>query len=139
MAQRHDAAQSVRPPTADIPSATRARPLPPCTRTGRARCAASTIAARSAWPQWLRRRDREIRERLDRGNEDSLVNFWLYGTSFTKQPRAVDAEVARDARSGNPADVVAARLEDLLAASRTRATASGCCSPATSSRAAACR
>ncbi len=41
----------------------------------------------AAWPAWVARRDREIRARLAQGDEDSLINFLLFGTSFTKQPR----------------------------------------------------
>ncbi len=42
------------------------------------------------WPTWVVRRDAEIRARLRRADEDSVVNLWLYGTSFTSVPRAVD-------------------------------------------------
>ena len=59
------------------------------------------------WPAWVRRRDEAIRARLDRGHEDSIVNFWLYGTSFTARPRAIAA--ASD-------ETVDRRLEDLLGA-----------------------
>jgi hypothetical protein len=45
----------------------------------------SEIAA--AWPSWVARYDAEIRARLTQGDEDSLINFLLFGTSFTKQPR----------------------------------------------------
>src|SRR5689334_19763880 len=41
------------------------------------------------WPAWIARHDREIRERLARGDEDTLVNWLLFGTSFTSQPPAV--------------------------------------------------
>jgi hypothetical protein len=40
------------------------------------------------WPGWVAGRDAEVRARLAQGSEDSLVNFMLFGTSFTKQPRA---------------------------------------------------
>ena len=64
------------------------------------------------WPAWVERHDREVRARLARGDEDSLVNFWLYGTSFTSLLPAI----ARGGRSGGPLfdDLVARRLEDLL-------------------------
>lgn len=39
------------------------------------------------WPLWATRHDAEIRARLAQGDEDSLINFLLFGTSFTKQPR----------------------------------------------------
>lgn len=44
-----------------------------------------TLPAR--WEQWIKRHDAEIRARLIRGDEDSLVNFLLFGTSFTRRPR----------------------------------------------------
>ena len=39
------------------------------------------------WPAWTARRDAEIRARLLQGDEDTLVNFLMFGTSYTKQPR----------------------------------------------------
>ena len=64
------------------------------------------------WPAWVERHDREVRARLERGDEDSLVNFWLYGTSFTAHPPAV----ARDSPLPDSAleNVLKGRLEDLL-------------------------
>lgn len=41
----------------------------------------------SAWAKWVARRDAEIRARLAQGDEDSLINFLLFGTSFTRNPR----------------------------------------------------
>ncbi|HYL97682.1 MAG TPA: class I SAM-dependent methyltransferase [Blastocatellia bacterium] len=41
----------------------------------------------SSWPAWVESQDRRIRSRLVQGEEDSLVNFMLFGTSFTKSPR----------------------------------------------------
>src|SRR5215471_1959869 len=43
----------------------------------------------AAWPGWIERRDREIRARLDQGDEDTIVNWLLFGTTFTSRPRAV--------------------------------------------------
>ena len=37
----------------------------------------------SAWPAWIERHDRDVRARLDQGDEDTTVNWMLYGTSFT--------------------------------------------------------
>jgi hypothetical protein len=81
------------------------------------------------WPQWVEQHDRDVRTRLEHGDEDSLVNFWLYGTSFTAHPPAVNRAAAppRAALPGAalPAstldDIVRRRLEDLL----DRATAPG--------------
>ena len=41
------------------------------------------------WPSWVETHDRDVRARLARGDEDSVVNFWLYGTSFTSAPPAI--------------------------------------------------
>lgn len=53
----------------------------------------STELAR-AWPGWVYRRDAEIRARLAQGDEDSLLNLLLFGTSYTKQPRITSKEIA---------------------------------------------
>lgn len=39
------------------------------------------------WQTWVKHRDSEIRARLAQGEEDTLINFMLFGTSFTRQPR----------------------------------------------------
>jgi hypothetical protein len=54
---------------------------------------ASELAA--AWPNWASHRDAEIRGRLAQGDEDSLVNFLLFGTSYTKRPRITAQELKR--------------------------------------------
>jgi hypothetical protein len=62
----------------------------------------------SGWPAWLEQHDREIRFRLRAGEEDSLVNFILFGVSFTQRPRV------------NPqspeASLIEARVRDFLRA-----------------------
>ena len=69
----------------------------------------------SAWPEWVRERDRAVRDRLVRGEEDALVNLLFFGTSFTKAPRLTSAVVA-----GLPArefeQSLARRLQDLAGA-----------------------
>ena len=74
---------------------------------------AAEIAA--AWPQWTAARDAQIRARLTRGDEDSVVHLWLFGTSFTSRPRATDSELASIGRDRS-ATLVQARLDDLVAA-----------------------
>jgi hypothetical protein len=50
-----------------------------------------TDAQRAArWPAWLDTRDRAIRGRLDRGDEDTVLLWMALGTSFTRQPRVID-------------------------------------------------
>ena len=72
-------------------------------------------ALESIWPDWVSRRNLEIRARLERGDEDSIVNFLLFGTTFTRLPRALNDS----ARIGGPqraAGIVRERTSDLVAA-----------------------
>jgi hypothetical protein len=67
-----------------------------------------------AWPAWVSRRDAEIRARLDRGDEDSLLNFLLFGTTFTRFPRALNDS----GKLGGPAraaEIVRGRIDDMAA------------------------
>jgi hypothetical protein len=66
----------------------------------------------SDWPAWVKRRDKEIRARLDRGDEDSVLNMLLFGTTFTRLPRALNDS----SRLGGPqraAEIVRGRIDDL--------------------------
>lgn len=80
--------------------------LPPALR-GRA---GGDLASR--WSSWVEQHDRDVRARLARGDEDSLVNFWLYGTTFTAQPPAIARGASVPAATLDAA--IARRLEDLL-------------------------
>jgi hypothetical protein len=65
----------------------------------------------------VRSRDRAIRERLDRGERDSIVNLLVFGTTFTKQPRPTTPTLASVVRRPGDVDpIVAARLDDFLSA-----------------------
>src|SRR5215470_9243581 len=44
-------------------------------------------AGESVWNAWVGKRDAEIRARLAQGDADSVVNFLMFGTSFTDAPR----------------------------------------------------
>ena len=72
----------------------------------------SPQARRLEWPGWARERDLEIRARLARGDEDSIVNLLLYGLSYTKEPRLTEREVALGL--GARQDVMARRIDDLV-------------------------
>jgi len=86
----------------------------------------------AAWPGWIERHDKEIRARLEQGDEDTIVNWLLFGTSFTSEPRAILGAVEGD-KPGRPAspaipagaadrdpivrravELIGARLDDLL-------------------------
>ena len=77
------------------------------------------------WAKWVASRDLEIRRRLAQGDEDSLINFLLFGTSFTNKPRITLSDLAkiagkpwRDASSSSAefAKSINARIEDLVVA-----------------------
>jgi len=69
----------------------------------------------SAWPGWVSRHDATIRTRLEHGDEESVVNFLLFGTTFTKLARATERDLAQLAGqpSGVP-DLIVRRIEDEL-------------------------
>jgi hypothetical protein len=58
----------------------------------------------AAWAQWAAQRNREIRARLERGDEDTVVNLLLFGTSFTREPRLTLSLLSRakEASGGRP-------------------------------------
>jgi hypothetical protein len=71
-------------------------------------------ALSKAWDDWALRHDREIRSRLERGDEDTVVNWLLFGTSFTSRPRAVFESSPTDA--AQLVELVTARTRDLIVA-----------------------
>ena len=64
----------------------------------------------------MKQRDATIRARLARGDEDSVVNLMLYGTSFTRRPRATPEAIAASGTGATLAGVMDGRLQDLLEA-----------------------
>jgi hypothetical protein len=73
-----------------------------------------------AWSSWVKISDADIRQRLDLGDEDSIVNQFLFGTSFTKQPRLTEPEINRLAQEKSKdsvklyEEVIGLRLEDYV-------------------------
>jgi tetratricopeptide (TPR) repeat protein len=43
------------------------------------------------WPSWIEYLDRQVRARVWRGEEDTLANYLLLGTGYTREPRITDA------------------------------------------------
>jgi hypothetical protein len=76
----------------------------------------------TAWPDWIERHDRDIRARLERGDEDTIVNWMLFGTSFTSRPRAVLGAVEsgaagdRDQVVQRAIELISGRLDDMTEA-----------------------
>ena len=79
----------------------------------------------SSWPRWIERHDRDIRARLEQGDEDTIVNWMLFGTSFTSRPRAVLGAVESGAAGDRELvlrrtiELISARIDDLLTALAT--------------------
>lgn len=69
------------------------------------------IADGAQWMAWCQRQDRAIRARLDQGDLDSLANFLLLGTSFTRQPRILMDQITEASKAG----ILRARVDDLVA------------------------
>ena len=73
--------------------------------------------AEARWPDWVTKRDAAIRARVEGGDEDSIIHLLLFGTTFTKAPRASERDLAALATA--PADGIRAlrvRIDDFAAA-----------------------
>jgi len=66
------------------------------------------LPASAAWPARIADIDRRARGRVVEGDETSVVNLLLFGTSFTAEPRVT----SRDLTQRDITSVVAARLND---------------------------
>ena len=73
----------------------------------------SIAEAEAAWPSWVASHDRGIRARLERGDDDAIINFLLFGVTFTKEPRITERDMAADLAGRG--DVVSRRVEDMIA------------------------
>lgn len=71
-------------------------------------------AGEAQWLAWARQEDKAIRARLAQGDLDTLVNFLLYGVSFTKQPRILMEHLTEASKAG----VLRARVDDLVSGLR---------------------
>ena len=76
----------------------------------------TAIEREAMWPGWVSRRDAEIRARVTAGDEDSVINFLLYGTTFTARPRPTEDQIGDLVT--HPADAVTwlrPRIADFIA------------------------
>jgi hypothetical protein len=76
----------------------------------------SPDSRRKVWPDWIARHDGDIRSRLLPGDEDTIINWLMFGTSFTKEPKALFEvpETSQDFRK-----VISKRITNLIAALRS--------------------
>ena len=68
----------------------------------------------SAWSAWTGQRLARLRERLARGDEDTLVNLWLFGTSFTRRPPARPGDLAAAGGEAVANETIERRLDELV-------------------------
>jgi len=68
------------------------------------------------WSAWVERQDREIRNRLDRGTEDTLTNLLRFGVTFTKEYRIDDEYLVHYGNSSLVNSFAENRANDLIRA-----------------------
>jgi hypothetical protein len=68
------------------------------------------------WSAWVLKQDRQIRERLDRGEEDTLTNLLRFGVTFTKEYRIDDEYLAKYGSSSLVNAFAENRANDLIRA-----------------------
>lgn len=77
----------------------------------------TAVERETAWPGWVARHDAAIRHRVELGDEDSIVNFLLFGTTFTKLARATERELAQVALQPDAMpEVIRSRMDALMSA-----------------------
>jgi len=83
---------------------------------------ASGLPDRATWDGWIGARERQVRERIDRGIEDSIGNLLLYGSSFTSLPplKGAQAAVTPDGQLAAAAKARARALADAIARPQDR-------------------
>jgi len=70
----------------------------------------------AAWQSWMQENDREIRARLERGEEDTLVNLLRFGVTFTREYRIDDEYLVRYGQSSLVNSFAEKRARDLVRA-----------------------
>jgi hypothetical protein len=70
----------------------------------------------SRWSDWVERQDRVVRNRLDRGTEDTLTNLLRFGVTFTKEYRIDDEYLVHYGESSLVNAFANKRADDLIRA-----------------------
>src|SRR5208283_2992700 len=68
------------------------------------------------WSAWVLKQDLQIRERLDRGEEDTLTNLLRFGVTFTKEYRIDDESLPKYGSSSLVNAFAENRANDLIRA-----------------------
>ncbi len=77
------------------------------------------------WAQWLTAEDRATRQRLERGEEDTLSNLLRFGITFTKEYRITDDYLPKFGESSLVNSFAENRANDLLRALASPSAAEG--------------
>lgn len=70
----------------------------------------------AAWDAWVRQNDREIRVRLDRGEEDTLTNLLREGVTYTKEERISYSALERYGKDKSVDALADQRADDMIRA-----------------------
>jgi hypothetical protein len=76
---------------------------------------ASSLDA-AKWSAWVQKADREVRDRLNKGEEDTLTNLLRFGVTFTKEYRIDDDYLKRYGSSSLVDSFAENRANDLIRA-----------------------
>lgn len=74
---------------------------------------ASSLSA-AKWSAWVQKADRQVRDRLNGGDEDTLTNLLRFGVSFTHEYRIDDDYLARFGSSSLVNSFAETRAKDLV-------------------------
>ena len=89
----------------------------------------------NVWNSWVQKRDQEIRARLAQGDADSIINFLLFGVSFTTEPRFSGAQVQLLSKAlGKSDSEVSVQADRKLFDNRVRDLVKGAMSPGQNER-----
>lgn len=69
----------------------------------------------AVWPAWVTRHDATIRARVKAGDDESVLNLLLFGTTFTARPRATERDIERLGGHPSRTELIEGRIEDLVA------------------------
>lgn len=70
----------------------------------------------AAWDKWVREQDKDIRARIEEGEENTLTNLLRLGVTYTKQPRISYEYLAKYGRSNFVDNIANKRADDLVLA-----------------------
>src|SRR5580698_1232285 len=70
----------------------------------------------AAWDKWVRTQDKDIRSRLERGQEDTLTNLLRLGVTFTKEERISYTQLERYGKDKYVDSLASKRADDLIRA-----------------------